>query len=50
VGYGESILTDYYYKAFTSTSNYALSEQEQLKRLQMENQLLKQEINRLKAI
>ena len=49
-GYGESILLDYYYKAFDSKASSGLSQQEQLQRLQMENQLLKEEIKRLKAM
>ncbi|MGI6435002.1 MAG: stalk domain-containing protein [Syntrophomonadaceae bacterium] len=49
VGYGESILLDYYYKAFNNTANSGLSTQERIKQLEMENQLLKQEINQLKA-
>lgn len=50
VGYGESILLDYYYKAFSNAPSTGLSQQEQIQRLQTENQLLKQEINRLKGI
>lgn len=49
VGYGESILLDYYYKAFNNTAHSGLSTQERIKQLEMENQLLKQEINQLKA-
>lgn len=49
VGYGESILLDYYYKAFTNIANSGLNAQERIKQLEMENMLLKQEINRLKA-
>jgi len=49
-GYGESIVLDYYYKAFDSKASSGLSQQEQLQRLQMENQLLKEEIKRLKAM
>ncbi len=50
VGYGESILLDYYYKAFSNTPKSGLSLEEQVQRLQIENQLLKQEIGRLKAM
>lgn len=50
VGYGESILLDYYYKAFNSAPSNGLSQQELIQRLQTENQLLKQEINRLQAM
>lgn len=48
IGYGESILLDYYYKAFDSGAS-APSGQDLIRQLEMENSLLKQEINRLKG-
>ncbi len=50
VGYGESILLDYYYQAFDpgDLPTASLSDQERIRQLEMENSLLEQEIKRLR--
>lgn len=48
VGYGESIMSDYYAKAVKTDNN--LSPAEQIQRLQVENQQLRTEIARLKSL
>lgn len=48
IGYGESILLDYYYQGFNNGISGS-DDRQRIKQLEMENKLLKEEVNRLKA-